>query len=105
MTGGGRERGSAEWQRFRFWRRLYWLMFFASPLWVMAVGIPGQYFFRSDLPAFGAFVVFLAAWSYVAFQVIDFPCPRCGRPFFRGAFFHNSFGRKCVHCGLPKWCE
>ena len=38
-------------------------------------------------------------------------CPRCGELFFRkfddrpwrGAWQHNPFARRCMHCGLPKW--
>jgi hypothetical protein len=36
----------------------------------------------------------------IAFQV--FPCPRCGKPFFRAGTWAgpNMFTKRCVHCGL-----
>ena len=93
------------WQRYRFWRRLYWLMFLAAPLWVLALGFLGTILFGSPIPAFAAFYIWLAAWAYVAFQVIDFPCPRCGRPFFHKTFYGRWFPKSCAHCGLPKWTD
>lgn len=39
------------------------------------------------------------------FRVMNFPCPRCGQPFFHGAGYFNGFARKCVNCKLPKWAE
>jgi hypothetical protein len=30
-------------------------------------------------------------------------CPRCEKPFFARRIGYNSFSRRCLHCGLPKW--
>lgn len=47
----------------------------------------------------GVFVVGLLLVR-VAFQL--WPCPRCGKPFFRGGTWAgpNMFTRRCLHCGL-----
>jgi hypothetical protein len=36
----------------------------------------------------------------IAFHI--FPCPQCGKPFFRAGSFAgpNMFAKRCVHCGL-----
>lgn len=54
------------------------------------------FFLAVALPALGT--VFLAQ-----LRVIRWPCPRCGRPFLATWYYSNSFARRCVHCGLPKW--
>lgn len=28
------------------------------------------------------------------------PCPRCGETLFLKGYGHNTFSRKCLHCGL-----
>src|SRR5438094_10128108 len=43
--------------------------------------------------------------SYVGNVRMSFPCPRCGKSFFRTKWGHWGFGRRCLHCGLPKWAE
>jgi hypothetical protein len=34
-----------------------------------------------------------------------FRCPRCGRCFFIRFPLSNSFARRCMHCGLPRWAK
>lgn len=34
-----------------------------------------------------------------------FRCPRCQQRFFSDGPYRNSFTRKCLHCGLPKWAN
>jgi len=38
-------------------------------------------------------------------RLSEWPCPRCGKPFFTRAWFSFSdpFVRRCFHCGLPKY--
>lgn len=48
-----------------------------------------------------AFVAELILFVITVFQIRAFPCPRCAKPFtVLFAFGPNTFGRKCVHCGL-----
>lgn len=55
----------------------------------------------------GVAPVLMTAWFLGAvvtsFRVSGFHCPRCGRRFFEASWYYNSFARRCVHCGLPKW--
>ncbi len=46
------------------------------------------------------------AWI-VALIVVDqhfeaWPCPRCGKAFFRKGAWHNSFARRCLNCDFPR---
>ncbi|MFP2928432.1 hypothetical protein ACLESO_25200 [Pyxidicoccus sp. 3LG] len=48
--------------------------------------------------------VFLAI-AYSSVMYGTFRCPRCHHPFFRNGLSANSFARRCLHCGLPKWAD
>ena len=55
-------------------------------------------------PAYGAgyFTAFL--WSGARWS--RFPCPRCGKQFFRtGDLSINQVARQCGSCGLKKWSD
>jgi hypothetical protein len=52
-------------------------------------------------PIFAA--VWMAGWSYAAFRVATWRCPRCGEHYFIRGLRQNIFGQRCRHCGLPKW--
>ena len=34
---------------------------------------------------------------------IQWPCPRCGKPFHKTKWGYSGFARRCMHCRLPKW--
>ncbi|RKI03448.1 hypothetical protein D7Y04_00165 [Corallococcus sp. AB038B] len=38
-------------------------------------------------------------------RAILFRCPRCRERFFIDGPYRNSFTRKCLRCGLPKWAD
>jgi Zn ribbon nucleic-acid-binding protein len=104
---------SEQWRDLRRRRLIAWLWFlgyvpgvaaiFATAyLLISLVGLP-----RAWID--GAFYVIAGAWMVVAYlaghRAMAFPCPRCKQPFFRTWWYFNSFARKCVHCGLPKWAN
>jgi hypothetical protein len=39
----------------------------------------------------------------VSIYVTDWPCPRCGKPFYREFLRYSSFADNCLHCGLPEY--
>ena len=47
----------------------------------------------------------MVAFAITGFRLSLFRCPRCGQSFFWGSWYTNTFARKCVHCGLPKWAR
>lgn len=91
------------WQTYRFWSRLSWLSMLLFFPFVGGIGVLGVKYLDSNVPGFIAFFVWWVGGLAVGFKVWGFPCPNCGRPFFKKTFLCNSFGWRCVHCGLPKW--
>jgi hypothetical protein len=83
----------SSWSSYRTLRRVVFLLFFAAIVqlrWLAALPV--------ILFPIGFFAYFLSAlW------LANWRCPRCGQPFFRGAFLRSLFGGRCFHCALPKW--
>jgi hypothetical protein len=59
----------------------------------------------SDVKVSGFILVGLIALAIAGFRLAQFPCPRCGKLFFRKGWKRNGFTQQCMHCGLPKWTE
>jgi hypothetical protein len=59
----------------------------------------------SDAPIGALLLIWMGAFLYVSFKAGYFRCPRCGERYFHKWWFHNSFARRCVHCGLPLWAD
>jgi hypothetical protein len=36
-------------------------------------------------------------------RLLNWPCPRCGQPFFAKLWFNNEWADRCMHCRLDKW--
>jgi hypothetical protein len=94
---------STRWSDYKRRRNLFWLVFLTYIPGVVILGIPLSKLLHADSIVF----VIVALWM-LAFVVVGnywgfWKCPRCGKPFFRKWWYHNSFARKCVHCKLPKW--
>ena len=72
---------------------------------VLVVGVSLNKLVGSGIPVFLVAVGWMFALAFAGIALKTFPCPRCGKHFFRSWRYHNTFARKCVHCGLPKWAE
>src|SRR5579859_3043756 len=72
---------------------------------VLAIGVTLDNLAGSKIPVFVVAVGWMFALAFAGVALKTFPCPRCGKHFFRSLDYHNTFARKCVHCGLPKWVE
>jgi hypothetical protein len=46
-------------------------------------------------------LVFIAARVYAT----SWPCPRCGRPFYRSWWVYWPFANNCLPCGLPEYAS
>ena len=46
--------------------------------------------------------IFVAGLVVVRFAFQLWPCPGCGKPFFRGGTWAgpNMFSKRCMHCGI-----
>src|ERR1051325_3073087 len=94
---------SVQWEDYRRRRNLFWIVFLTYIPGILIIGIPLACLFHSNVvgPIVAglwmlAFIVVSNYWGF-------WKCPRCGKPFFRKWWYHNSFARRCVHCKLPKW--
>lgn len=48
----------------------------------------------------------MAAYTIAGYLLAQFPCPRCGLPFFySGRRRYAPWTRECLHCSWPKWQE
>jgi hypothetical protein len=97
-----------QWRRYRM---IYWRSFALSIVFFWG-GLGGTVaafgaWFRKAPPwlLFAAALPWLLAAIAASQAPVKWPCPRCGRPFFAGSWYHNGLASACVHCGLPKWAE
>jgi hypothetical protein len=81
------------WNSYRRLRRIVFCLFAVAVLEIRLL-----YFVPAILTGITFFVYFL-----LALWMANWKCPRCGEPFFRGAFMRSLFGGKCFHCSLRKW--
>ena len=100
---------SPAWKRYQFWRRLFWLVFFGSPVFFIGIGIPLMELFESEVPGYPVAFVVMAAFAWTGYEVGSFRCPRCGEYFhscyWGGLPYRNPLARRCLNCGLPKWSD
>ena len=61
--------------------------------------------FSTFTPAFALAFAWMAFFVIAGNVFVRFPCPRCGKAFFAKWWYQNTFARRCVHCGLPKYVE
>lgn len=91
----------ANWLELRRRRKRAWIAFFTWPLVALIMsGILGVIFG----PSHGTFLGggLLAGLVVFGFRAspMEWPCPRCGRPFCRDGFISWPFTDRCLHCGL-----
>ena len=95
-----------QWTEYQKRSRYVRILFISFIPALIGFGYLLSFFIDENKGVFTAFIVWsifiLVAGNYAAF----WRCPKCNKP------FHIDFGRivnpltkKCVHCGLPKWCE
>jgi hypothetical protein len=94
--GTGSARYDRAWEHLTIARRV---LFGSVVLYVPCLGI-------MSLLGLGRLAVESVAWGWLAAILVIgvllglLRCPRCERPFTHGRFWHNTFTRECVHCGL-----
>jgi len=105
-----------EWAELRRLRQRKRTIEFAVAVVVIAVTLTSKYGSQGAFAKifggalFAGEAVLLIKLLSVSGEYIDWSCPRCGKPFhaaLRAGFirWRNSFARRCVHCGLPKWVD
>ncbi|MEP6671004.1 MAG: hypothetical protein ABJF10_17725 [Chthoniobacter sp.] len=92
-----------QWKVYRHRSRLFWLVFLGYVPGVFLLGVPLRYLFSSNIPVYIVAGLWMLAFAISGNYAVAWRCPRCGKPFFRGSWYTNSWARRCVHCQLPKW--
>lgn len=90
------------WIDLRRRTRTVWLVLFAwGPLTVLFwVGL--QWLGASEPALWLATLPTTLAVAITRVHQVRWPCPRCGRPFYRASWLYWPFADKCLHCGLPE---
>jgi hypothetical protein len=99
---------TATWAEYRRSARQYIAVFLGGPVVVLVVtaGVKGALGERAGNWVFGAlWLAMMALLARGSYKHFNWPCPRCGEPFFRKVATKNSFTRRCLHCALPKWAS
>jgi hypothetical protein len=92
-----------QWSEYRHRRNLAAACVLSAPLFVgLAIWLERGFPAIEALPHVPLFVWFIGS-AITSWRITEFRCPRCGKKFFLGDYYHNGFTRKCLHCRLPKW--
>ena len=95
------------WKEYRRRCWVFRLALLLTPAWMIyAASIRTSlvgYGLSHDSASFLTFMPMLALLIVAHLRRILWPCPRCGRPFHVTWWYSNTWARRCVHCGLPKW--
>ncbi len=93
------------WQEYRRRRNLTLFAFLGYMPFVFVIAMAAERLLHSLTPGFvvaGGWMIFFAVASL---RCESFKCPRCKKWFFAKWWYHNSFARRCVHCGLAKYAS
>jgi hypothetical protein len=91
------------WCERRRLRRRCLISSFLFPIAAFAVAIPFMFVFRSEIPCFILFAAAMAIVMRNSWQCLQWPCPRCGRPFSRTIYGTFWFHDQCHHCELDAY--
>jgi hypothetical protein len=92
------------WQEYRRRRNLALFAFLGYTPVCFVIALVTIRLFHTTIPAFVAALSWMAFYAVACIRFQSFKCPRCSKWFFfRWWPPPISFGRRCVHCGLPKY--
>jgi len=93
------------WQEYRRRRNLTLFAFLGYVPFVFIIAVVAERLFHSTTPGFVVAVGWMIFLAVASIRCENFRCPRCRKRFFAKWWYHNSFARRCVHCGLPKYAS
>ena len=93
------------WRDLRARIRLFYGVWLGGMPVIMLVVIPLSRVFRNGAlwAGGGLGILWVAGFSAAGIYRQLFNCPRCGKRFFWGPWWHNPYARKCLNCGLKRW--
>ena len=93
------------WGEYRRRRNLAWFALLGYVPVCFGVALLSMRLFSTFTPAFVVAIGWMIFAVIAGNLALRFPCPQCGKWFFAKWWYHNSFARRCVHCGLPKYAD
>jgi len=93
------------WDVYRKRRNLALFAFFGYVPVVSVIAFLSIRLFSTLTPAFVVAIAWMVFFVIAGNLSLRFPCPRCGKWFFEKWWYYNTFARRCVHCGLPKYAD
>src|SRR5689334_811763 len=96
---------TTSWDEYRKKRNLAWFALLGYVPICFTVGVLSSHLFSTFIPAFVAAIGWMVFIIITGNLAVRFPCPRCGKWFFAKWWYHNTFARRCVYCGLPKYAD
>ncbi len=93
------------WQEYRRRRNLALFAFLGYVPFVFVFAVVTERLFHSTPPGFAVALGWMIFLAVASIRCQSFRCPRCRKWFFAKWWYHNSFARRCVHCGLPKYAS
>ena len=99
----------AYFEAWQHYRRTWWLCALATPVLFCGGGLLTTYVLTTWVFSDSGVAVLIGTLPWLIAVVLlnshgmRWPCPRCGKPYFSATLYYNSFARRCLHCGLPKW--
>jgi hypothetical protein len=91
------------WREYRKRRNLAIFAFSGYVPIVFVIATITTRVFHTTTPAFIAAFSWMIFYAVASVRTASFKCPRCDQWFFAKWWYRNSFARRCVHCGLPKY--
>jgi hypothetical protein len=98
-------RPTVAWDGYRKRRNILLLTFVAYVPLMSVVALLSVRIFHTFTPVFVVGIAWMVFFVIAGNALTRFPCPRCGKWFFAKWWYYNSFARRCVHCGLPKYAD
>jgi hypothetical protein len=95
----------AAWKDYRNRRKWWYIIWLGGTVLVILIGYSLSQLLQSDIPFYICGSILAITFIVASWRLSWFKCPRCHKWFFNTWWYHNQFVRRCVHCGLPKWCE
>ena len=90
-----------KWAEYRRHRSVYLWLRLAGAVQAIVIMWLAVLLFETSLLRWGFILLWVAVWLTAMFLVLrgffTWPCPRCGKPFYRGFFGFPSW--RCASCG------
>jgi hypothetical protein len=92
-----------EWGNYKKHRNQFTVVSAACLTLALAFAYLTDRVYHTYVPGYIFGVFWLMSFAFTRSRLQAFPYPRCGKRFFKTAWYGNILARRCVHCGLAKY--